>query len=335
MGFGSILGHAREIEILKGAAASGHVAHAYVFAGPDGVGKKLVGLSFAAALNCSAPSDEPCGACADCVMMAGSVHPNLIELFPVDKDGEKDLGGGLIRIGQIREVQNALRYRVERGMKVVVVDHADRLVPAAANAFLKTLEEPPPGSVIILVTSKPSELLPTILSRCQRLSFRPLPDDAVKGFLVESKGVPPSEAGAVARLSGGSISRAAAFVDDGSLQRRREVIQRLSSIGPSDTAEALKFAEELSKTDGLDELLEFIKSWYRDRIVASEGAVHLIANNDMERQLKDAGVGEFNRLCSAFWAVEEARKAIAPPRYANKQLTLEVLVLKVSGAHFM
>lgn len=334
MSFSSILGHTRETEILRGAAASGKVAHAFVFAGPDGIGKKLVARAFGAVLNCSSGSDDACGACADCTMIESSVHPNLIELYPVDKDGEKD-PEGLIRINQIREVQNALRYRVDRGMKTVIVDGADRLVPAAANAFLKTLEEPPPGSVIILVTSKASDLLPTILSRCQRINFRPLPEEAVKGFLVESKGLSPEEAGAVARLSGGSISKAAAFIDDGSLQRRRDVIQRLSAIGPADTAEALKFAEELSKMDALDELLEFIKSWFRDRIVASEGAPYLIANNDMERHLKDAGIGEFNRLCSAFWAVEEARKAIAPPRYANKQLTLEVLVLKVSGAHFM
>lgn len=334
MSFSRILGHTREIEILQGAASSGHVAHAFVFAGPDGIGKKLVARAFAEALNCSSGRGDACGACADCSMMESSVHPNLIEVYPVDKDGEKD-SDGLIRINQIREVQNALRYRVDRGMKVVIVEGADRLVPAAANAFLKTLEEPPPGSVIILVTSKASELLPTIVSRCQRLNFRPLPEEAVKGFLVERKGLTPNEAGAVARLSGGSISKASAFTDDGSLQKRRDVIQRLSSIGPGDTAEALKFAEELSKMDGLDELLEFMKSWYRDRIVASEGSPHLIANNDMERHLKDAGVGEFNRLCSAFWAVEEARKAIAPPRYGNKQLTLEVLILKVSGAHFM
>ena len=334
MSFGSVLGHAREIGILQGAIKSSRVAHAFIFAGPDGIGKKLVARAFATVLNCSSGGDDSCGACADCSMMAGSIHPNLIEVFPVDKDGEKD-PDGLIRINQIREVQNALRYRVDRGMKTVIVDGADRLVPAAAHAFLKTLEEPPPGSVIILVTSKPSDFMPTVLSRCQRISFRPLPEEAVKGFLVDVKGLDPNEAGALSRLSGGSLAKACAFIDDGSLQKRREVIQRLSLIGPSDVAEALKLAEDLSKTDGLDELLEFIKSWYRDRIVASEGAQHLVANNDMQRQLKDAGVGEFNRLCSAFWAVEEARKAIAPPRYANKQLTLEVLVLKVSGARFM
>lgn len=334
MKFSEILGHEREIEILKNAAAGSKVAHAYLFAGPDGIGKKLVAKAFAGALNCVEGGIDACGVCPDCSMMAASTHQNLIEIYPTDKDGEKD-PQGLIRIDQIREVQNSLRYRVERGMKTVIVDGADRLVPAAANAFLKTLEEPPAGSVIILVSAKASDLLPTILSRCQRINFRPIPDELVKGYLVERKGLDANEAGAVARLSGGSFSKAASFIEDGSLQKRREVIEKLSALGPADTAEALKFAEALSKTDGLDDVLEFIKSWYRDRIVAMEGAPHLIAGNGMERHMKDAGVEEFNRLCSAFWAVEEARQAISPPRYVNKQLTMEVLILKVSGAHFM
>jgi len=106
-------------------------------------------------------------------------------------------------------------------------------------------------------------------------------------------------------------------------------------LGPADSDEALKFAEELSKRDDLDDMLEFLKSWYRDRIVAFEGAPHLIANTDMQRNMKDSGVEDFNRLCSSFWAIEEAKKSIAPPRYGNKQLTLEVLLLKLSGAHLM
>lgn len=331
---GGILGHEREMEILGNAVSSGRVAHAYLFAGPDGVGKRLVARAFAAALNCAAGREGACGVCPDCSKIANSTHPNVVEVFPADKDGEAD-PGGLIRIDRVREVQSGLRYKVERGMKVVIVDNADRLVAQAANAFLKTLEEPPAGSVIILVSSKASDLLPTILSRCQRMNFRPIPDEAVKGFLVAKRGVDPTEAGAIARLSNGSLSRAVSFIEDGSLARRQEVIGRLAAIGPSDTAEALKLAEDLSKADGLDEILEFVRCWYRDRIVAMEGAVHLIAGSGMDSQMKDAGVGEFNRLCSAFWAVEEARQAIAPPRYANRQLTLEVLVLKLSGAHFM
>ena len=337
-GFQGILGHAREIGILKGSISSKRVAHALLFAGPEGIGKRLVARAFAKALNCVLPRlDEDvdsCGACRDCLAFDSGTHPNLREVWPVDKDGERD-PLGLIRIDQVREIQGTLRFKAESGMKVVIVEGADRLMPAAANAFLKTLEEPPPDSVIILVTLKPSDLLPTVLSRCQRISFGPLPEDAVRAFLIENKGISPAEAGAVARLSEGSISRASVYIEEGAHQKRREVIERLSTLGPADSDEALKFAEELSKRDDLDDMLEFLKSWYRDRIVAFEGAPHLIANTDMQRNMKDSGVEDFNRLCSSFWAIEEAKKSIAPPRYGNKQLTLEVLLLKLSGAHLM
>ncbi|HBG47332.1 MAG TPA: DNA polymerase III subunit delta' [Deltaproteobacteria bacterium] len=334
MSFQGILGHDRAIGVLKQAIAAGKVAHAHLFAGPDGIGKKLVARAFALALNCSAGGGDACGACGDCVAMCAGTHPNLLEVGPVDADGEPD-ELGLVRIGQVREVQGALRYKAERGMKAVIIDRADRLMPAAANAFLKTLEEPPGDSVIILISSKPAELLPTVLSRCHRINFRPLPEETVRAFLIEKKGVAPAEAGAVARLSEGSLSRASAYIDDGAHHKGRAVIERLSALGPDDADEALKFAEELSKRDDLDEMLDFLKSWYRDRIVALEGAAHLIANIDMQRQMKDNRVEGFNRLRSAFQAVEEAKKNISPPRYGNKQLTLEALMLRLSGAHSM
>jgi len=334
LNFQEILGHAREIGILKSSISSKRVAHALLFAGPEGIGKRLVARAFAKALNCASGNDDACGVCRDCLAFDSGTHPNLLEVWPTDKDGERD-PLGLIRIDQVREIQGTLRFKAESGMKVVIVEGADRLMPAAANAFLKTLEEPPPDSVIILVTLKPSDLLPTVLSRCQRISFGPLPEDAVRAFLIENKGISPAEAGAVARLSEGSISRASVYIEEGAHQKRREVIERLSTLGPADSDEALKFAEELSKRDDLDDMLEFLKSWYRDRIVAFEGAPHLIANTDMQRNMKDSGVEDFNRLCSSFWAIEEAKKSIAPPRYGNKQLTLEVLLLKLSGAHLM
>lgn len=333
MSFQNILGHTKEIDILMGSIQSGRVAHSFLFSGPDGVGKRLVAFEFAKALNCAGAGPDACGACADCHLMDSSTHPNLTEVWPVDKDDERD-ASGLIRIEQIREIQNSLRYRVERGKKVVIVDGADRLVPAAANAFLKTLEEPPADSVIILVSSKATELLPTILSRCQRLNFRPLPDDAVRGYLMEKKGLSQVEAGAVARLSGGSISRASAYIDEGAHQLRKEVIERLGRLKPEDVDEALKFAEELSKSDGLAEMLEFLKSWYRDLLVAFEGMPHLVLNSDMKAFMKEDGLESFSRLSSSFWAIEEARKAIMPPRYGNKQLTMEVLLLKLIGSRF-
>ena len=163
-------------------------------------------LEFARALNCGGFGVP--AAYAACKMMDGG-RTFLLQVWPTVKVKEDVLenaydGTGLIRISQIRDIQEFLRYRIDEGKKAVVVDYADRLMPQAANAFLKTLEEPPAGSVVMLISSRPSGLLPTILSRCQRMNFRPLPDGVISSFLVRERGAQKDEAQVVARLSRGS-----------------------------------------------------------------------------------------------------------------------------------
>ncbi|MBI5491728.1 MAG: DNA polymerase III subunit delta' [Deltaproteobacteria bacterium] len=329
MPFKDIIGHTREIEIIKGAILNKRVAHSYLFSGPEGIGKRKAALAFAAALNCQRPLEgEPCGTCLDCERMERGVHTNLLQVWPTDRDGERD-DAGLIRVDQVREIQNAVKYRVESGTRVVVVDSAERFMAQAANAFLKTLEEPPAGSMIILISSRPSELLPTIISRCQRVNFRPLPIDALSGFLADKRGLPAGEAQSVARASGGSVSAAFSYLEAGANEKRKEVLMRLLSIEPGDTDEAIRLAEELSRRDDLEEVLEFIKGWYRDKAVYMEGAGGLVVNSDFAGHFdKDSGSRE---LWDVYSMVEGAKRSIMPPRYANKQLTLEALFLNISA----
>lgn len=322
MRFSDIFGHTREITVLKRSVAGGCVAHAYLFAGPEGVGKRLAAMAVASALNCSARGGEdndPCGGCADCRTIAVGTHPNVMCVEPSD---------GVIKIERVRELQEMLRLRVERGMKVVVVDGADRLHPAAANAFLKTLEEPPPGSVIILLSSRPSELLPTILSRCQRLNFRPLPEEAVRDFLVSEGGVDEEVAVVAARLSGGSVSRAERYIDAEWYERRKEVLDLVAALDPGDSYSILAAAEELSKRDDIEEVLEFLKTWLRDRAVSLAGESRLVVNADMASRL-DPGV-DFRSLWDSFVSVERARREVTPPRYGNKLLVMETLLMRLA-----
>ncbi len=319
MPFKDISGHTREILALKNAVAANRVAHAYLFSGPGRSGKGLVAKTFAMALNCTVSSPEPCGLCSDCVRIIDSSHPNLTEIGPSNKDGAPD-PGGLIRIAEVRRLQGALRYRVENGMKVVIVDSADRLQPQAAHAFLKTLEEPPPDSVLILVSARASALLPTVLSRCQRVNFRPLEESVVRDFLVNRTGLGAEESARVAHRSAGSLGIALEYVESDLYSEQMEIASRVEALGPNETMQAMKLADELSKMDGLAGLLEFLKLRCRDRVASVSGARGLAVTEVVFGQ--KTGVEE---LVEAYSLIEAARVDIASPCNINRLLRLEAL----------
>jgi len=341
MRFSEILGHTKELNILKGAITGGRLAHAYLFAGPEGIGKRQAAFALATALNCrdfnSDSKTDACGQCPDCEKAARSAHTNINEVWPTikakGKSKETDDTGearealekadrpedGLIRIPQIRDILGFLKLRIDHGRKVVIIDSADRLMTAAANAFLKTLEEPPDASVIILVTAHPGLLPATVLSRCQRINFSPLKDSVVADYLAAKEGVTKEAAIEAARLSLGSIAKATALACGGAVERRRDVLRRLGALPLGDTFEAMRMAEELARMEGLEEALEFIKGWYRQ--TATENEIDGTADNNKT----------FRRIWRSYKAVDEALYNITPPRYANKQITMEAMMLKISG----
>lgn len=314
--FGDIRGNRKVSSLLRRAIEGGRVAHAYLFAGPPGVGKLSAARAMAAALNCEAYAGDSCGECAPCRAMAEGAQLNYIEVEP-----EK----GLLKIDKIRELQKILSYRLERGRRVVVLNGAEHLVRGAANAFLKTLEEPTAGSTIILITPSPDSLLPTILSRTQRVNFRPLGVSEVVAELGDYD-LSSEQKKAAAMLSGGSITRARQALDQGVFARRAELFEGLASLGTSNGAEILDEAAALAKDAELPELLELLKGWYRDRIVAGYGCGDFVVNRDI---LKGAASGayEVKGLARAYGAVEEARVNITPPRYGNKALTIETMLM--------
>ncbi len=322
MRFQDILGHGKEIGLLKRAVRDKRAAHAYLFAGPDGVGKSLVAEAFAAALNCEDFEEDACGRCPSCRAMEAAAHPNLLRVGP-----EK----GVLRIDSVRELQRALNYKVESGFRVAVVDGADLMVRAASSVFLKTLEEPPSGSIIVLLSSRPDNLLPTILSRCQRINFGPLGEDVVAGVIEERCGLGEEEARTVARLSGGSLSRALKAVDKGILEKRDDLLKRLRAAGRGDAAGLLDLAEALSKDEDLDEMLEILKVWYRDLVVRVAGCPELVIDRDTEDITECLGGCSIDRSIDLFGLVEETRRNVLPPRNANKRLALEALLAGLSG----
>ncbi len=327
MVFRDILGHTKEIEALGKAIANERVAHSYLFSGTSGIGKGCVARAFAAALNCA--NGNGCGECKDCRLIEAHSHPNLVEIWPTDKDDERAVNG-LIRIVKIRELQGAIKYRVERGKKVVIVEDADRLVPAAANAFLKTLEEPPADSIIILISSKASALLPTILSRCQRINFGPLGESSIRDYLVNAMALSPDLAASAARASSGALGEAIEYAESGLWEKRAAIAGYLKTVKEGGGAKLLKLAEELSKRDDLTEVLESMKLWCRDKLVGVTGARELTVDNANTDALRGEAAPE--ALLAAFSMIERTRSDITPPRYGNKQLAMEALLMRMADS---
>ena len=221
MALSDIIGQEKALNILKGCIAKNRIPHALVFAGDEGIGKRLAAINFAKALNCrktagtdgddlfslgeedaSQPSGaeevEACDKCPSCRKIATGNHPDI---FIIEPEGD----AGQITVAAIRQLEEALSYKpYEGGWKIAIIDNADRLNPSAANAFLRTLEEPAPQSILILISSRPDMLLSTILSRCRRINFSPLPIETMSNLLEKKFGQSEgSDSALLSLLSGG------------------------------------------------------------------------------------------------------------------------------------
>ncbi|MEI6668542.1 MAG: DNA polymerase III subunit delta' [Acidobacteriota bacterium] len=208
MAFRDIVGHRRQIGLLARALAADALPPSLVFSGPDGIGKRLAAVAVAQALNCLAPLTDGalgrrdgCGTCVSCSKIVRRIHPDILWIAPED--------GEAIKVDAIRHVIGQVTYRPFEGRyRVVIIDQAEQMGDAGQNALLKTLEEPPQRTVVILVTSQPDALLATIRSRCCRIRFAALAPSEIARAMVERHGVPEGDANAAAALAGGSFRRA-------------------------------------------------------------------------------------------------------------------------------
>ena len=226
MSWEQVRGHDPVVRAFERAVERGRLAHAYLFAGPPGVGKRLFALQLAKTLLCENPPAgrfDSCDRCPACLQIAGDSHPDCyVAGLPPDKHEWP--------IEQMHELLHLFSLKSARGKgKVAIIDDADDLNEESANAFLKTLEEPPPRSVILLIGTSPDLALPTILSRCQLVRFAPLPEPIVADLLraqgIEDAALVPR----LARLSGGSPGLARALADPALWDFRRRMLQHLTA----------------------------------------------------------------------------------------------------------
>lgn len=319
MPFRSIVGHRRLIALLSRAVARTTLPPSLLLAGPAGVGKRRAALAIAETINCTnppTPADlerDACGECASCRRIARGSHPDVIVLQPGDS--------GTIKIEDVRDVVQKAGYRpFEARRRVVIIDEADALVPAAQNALLKTLEEPPSSSVFILVSSRPDSLLPTVLSRCPRLRFHELSPEDVAAALIRN-GKKDVEAHAIAALANGSVGAALDVTAETVVDARDVALRVLTKFGSTDDVgrrvEAAK--ELLPPTTGgaaadreyLSIHLRAIASLLRDvELVSANGDRRTLANPDVEGSLGRLAVFRGDRGIHAFDAIDEALDAI-------------------------
>lgn len=325
MGWSRIIDQTRAVSTLKSAVSSGRVAHAYLFRGPDGVGKRAAAIAFAKTLLCERGADEACDACRPCSKVDRMLHPDLRIFFAQPKETDEhdvaerlqllaknpyaavdylrrpSLGDptkssnkqAIYHVDRIREeiVDKSSLTPVEGAYKIIVLTDADQLNPQASNAFLKTLEEPVPRSLFILTTSRPDHLLPTILSRCQSLRFDPLPPEAIEAALIEREEVEPSLASAIARMADGSYTEALDLAQNEELRGLRRMVLDIFRMSYSGNIDRLADLVEQTGRLGRDQVknvLELMLRWVRDLILyRTLGDEASIVNIDQKEAIAD------------------------------------------------
>jgi DNA polymerase-3 subunit delta' len=332
--FSQIIGQDRAINFLKQVMASEKVPHAYLFVGIPGVGKTTTAVALTQAINCQAPvNQEGCGQCKSCRQLMGGNFPDFEIIRP---DGQN------IKIEQIRELNRSFGFKpIAGGYRISIVQQAERMRDEAANAFLKTLEEPPEGNILILNVTEPLNLLPTIVSRCQKVPFRPIPVRLISDWLLTKKDLDEEKALVLARLSGGSLGRALEMWESDFLEKRQDCLFNLIKLTGLSLVQALELALESTGKDkkreidasgdgGIFGLLSIWKTWYRDLLVLkTEGPEELLINVDFSHKLKNIEKSfKIENLINSILVIEKAQRDLLHTRNMDLMMENTVLALK-------
>lgn len=324
-----IVGHEWAVEQLQTAIRYGRTGHAYLITGPQQVGRSTLATAFAQALNCTHEvlQKRPCGECRSCKLIASGRHPDLRIVSP-EVSGR---GRAVLKIDQIRQLQRDLNLAaIEGPYKIAIITDFQTANPAAANAFLKTLEEPPNRVVLILTASEADSLLPTINSRCRHLSLRPVPTATISYYLQNRFQLQPDQANPIAHLANGRIGWAIEAAENGELiERHRVQIDQLLSIMSMDRVGRFAEAEKLArKPDMLPPLFQTWLSWWRDAFVMAYGqsqAAAIINVDQLDLLERFVNLIDPKEITVGLTSTEEAMLQMT--QNANIRLLVEALFL--------
>lgn len=345
-GFESIIDQERPIRILTALLRHGALPHALLFTGIQGVGKKAAAIELARACNClernsggnpklkkSRETSDiqqidpnlsigPCGNCKSCRKIKLGNHPDIIQVKPK---------GPIIKIAQVRALCDTLAMKpYEAHMRVVIIYDAQTMNPAAGNALLKILEEPPHRTILILIAAQTQDLLPTIVSRCQQIRFNPISKKTLELLLVEEHGIDPEDARSIATMADGSLSRATDMYKANWLARRNWILQEINKLPSQSAGYILALAERLAKDkDTVIESLEIMKSWLRDLVIATY-APGKILNQDIADEIQATAKNmNLTSLLSKIDLIQNIQNRIQAN--TNIRLSLEVMLMKMAA----
>jgi DNA polymerase-3 subunit delta' len=320
-----IYGHHWAVDLLDRGLRAGRLPHALLLAGPAQIGKRTLATALAAALICTA-EQKPCGQCRACRLTAQGVHPDVRLVAADDSERGRE---GVLKIDQIRAVQReASLAPMEAPRKVFILRELERANLPAANALLKTLEEPPAQVVLLLTSARPHALLPTIISRCQVLNLRSLPRQQVVEALTAHWGASNERAELLARLADGQLGWAVQrLTDSQAWEERARRLAEARDLPQQSRLQRLAYADELSRSPAaLLPTLALWASWWRDLLLVQQGCAAWLRNVDLADEL----ALEASRFDPGQVHAYLARLHAAPTQInqnANARLLLETLVL--------
>jgi DNA polymerase-3 subunit delta' len=343
--FSELIGNTRVKEALRRMITSGRLPGSLLFAGEEGVGKRLFALEVARALNCRTPKDsEACGVCPSCVRITKLNYPerdDAEEWTQIIWTDHPDVGlviapKRVLRVEQMRQIEKEANFRPFEGKaRVFLIDEADKLNDASANALLKVLEEPPRTSHLILITARPAMLLPTILSRCQMIRFAPLAPAEIETHLLKNKLADSKTAKLRARAAGGSLGRALSNDMVTFTSQRKAMLGVLNAlVMTNDRAQLLRSAEQLNEAqykDEFEERLDVLETLIRDAWMLSLGANHqLLVNEDLASELEKISQRmDPRRVSDWILQIEDVRESLMV--HVNRKATIDSLFLTMAG----
>ena len=321
-----VIGQDKILSLLDYSLKNNAIAHAYLIVGPRHVGKGTLASNLAQALNCDGP-ELPCGQCRSCQRILEGKHADIT---PIGLDSKTEIG-----IDDIRGLQRIANLPPYEGKyKVFIIDDAEYLSTEAANSLLKILEEPPQSVVWLLLVAEEEHLLPTVISRCQRLELKPVPSEHVREALVNSYNVEDNRAKLLAQLCRGRFGWAlSALANDDILEQRSQRIDSLVSLLTASLDQRFTYAQELTGQFSQNrragaEIIEIWLDWWRDLMLIKGDCQEAIINVDyktvLEEQARGLNLSEIKEFLNSLCLLQDAISQNVNPRLASEWLMLNL-----------